>query len=129
MYMPVEFSIMQLSESEKGGHLIKGVSSLDFSNVLVYCCIHMHIIISPPPHPLVYLSLLSFSLVLHFSPSPTPQVHPLFILSVSDFILAILWMIGGIVWLTPGEHGWASEGSDPHTGMCYVLAVATTVSK
>jgi len=55
-------------------------------------------------------------------------VHPLFILSVGDFILSILWMIGGIVWLSPGEGGWAGPNSDPHTGMCYVLAIATTVS-
>ena len=32
------------------------------------------------------------------------------------------------MWLNPGENGWASLDSDPHTGMCYVLAVATTVS-
>ena len=56
------------------------------------------------------------------------QVHPLFILSVADFVLAILWLIGGIVWLNPDEYGWAKEGSATHTGMCYVLAVATTVS-
>ena len=75
-------------------------------------------------------TLLHFCLAPSFFPSPLcrPQIHPLFILSVSDFILAILWMIGGIVWLNPGEKGWATEGSDPHTGMCYVLAVATTVS-
>ena len=59
--------------------------------------------------------------------SPITQVHPLFILSVGDFILSILWMIGGIVWLSPGEGGWVGEDSSPHTGMCYVLAVATTV--
>lgn len=47
---------------------------------------------------------------------------------MADFILAILWLIGGIVWLSPGENGWAKENSDSHTGMCYVLAVATTVS-
>ena len=56
------------------------------------------------------------------------QVHPLFILSVADFVLAILWLIGGIVWLNPDEYGWAKENSASHTGMCYVLAVATTVS-
>ena len=84
---------------------------------LVYPLFSSAFFLSHPPSPL-------FSL----SPSSPSQVHPLFILSVSDFILAILWMIGGIVWLNPGEHGWASEGSDPHTGMCYVLAVATTVS-
>jgi len=55
------------------------------------------------------------------------QVHPLFILSVADFILSVLWMIGGIVWINPGGGGWAAESSDPHTGMCYVLALATTV--
>jgi len=37
-------------------------------------------------------------------------------------------MIGGIVWLAPGQGGWARPDSDPHTGMCYVLGVATTVS-
>ena len=56
------------------------------------------------------------------------QVHPLFMLSVADFILSILWMIGGIVWLSPGEGGWASSESESHAGMCYVLAIATTVS-
>ena len=53
------------------------------------------------------------------------QVHPLFILSVADFVLSILWMIGGVVWISPGEGGW---GASPHTGMCYVLGIATTVS-
>lgn len=48
---------------------------------------------------------------------------------MADFILAILWLIGGIVWLFPGGNGWAKKNSDPHTGMCYVLAVATTVSR
>ena len=76
--------------------------------------------------------VLCLSLSLSLSPPLSAlflrQVHPLFILSVSDFILAILWMIGGIVWLNPGSDGWANEGSDPHTGMCYVLAIATTVS-
>ena len=57
------------------------------------------------------------------------QVHPLFILSVADFILAILWLIGGVVWLTPDSDGWATPESNTHTGMCYVLAVATTVRK
>ena len=56
------------------------------------------------------------------------QVHPLFILSVADFILSILWMIGGVVWINPGDDGWARDDSNPHTGMCYVLAIATTVS-
>ena len=60
--------------------------------------------------------------------TPPSQVHPLFMLSVADFILSILWMIGGIVWLSPGEGGWASSESDSHAGMCYVLAIATTVS-
>jgi len=59
----------------------------------------------------------------------TAEVHPLFILSVGDFILSILWMIGGIVWLSPGEGGWAGPHSDPHTGMCYVLAIATTMAE
>lgn len=49
-------------------------------------------------------------------------------LSVADFVLAILWLIGGIVWLNPDYNGWAKEESSTHTGMCYVLAVATTVS-
>ena len=49
-------------------------------------------------------------------------------LSVADFILAILWLIGGIVWLSPDGNGWATEKSSTHAGMCYVLAVATTVS-
>ena len=55
------------------------------------------------------------------------QVHPLFILSVGDFILSILWLIGGVVWLSPDANGWAKSNSASHTGMCYVLAVATTV--
>ena len=50
-------------------------------------------------------------------------------LSVADFILAILWLIGGIVWLSPDGNGWATKKSSTHAGMCYVLAVATTVSK
>ena len=32
------------------------------------------------------------------------------------------------MWLNPDEYGWAKEESATHTGMCYVLAVATTVS-
>jgi hypothetical protein len=59
----------------------------------------------------------------------TGEVHPLFILSVADFVLAILWLIGGIVWLNPDEYGWAKEESATHTGMCYVLAVATTMAE
>ena len=56
-------------------------------------------------------------------------MHPLFILSVADFILAILWLIGGVVWLSPDANGWATPESETHTGMCYVLAIATTVRK
>ncbi|XP_064392891.1 transmembrane protein 116-like [Halichondria panicea] len=56
------------------------------------------------------------------------EVHPLFILSVADFILSILWMIGGVVWLSPGQGGWARNESDPHTGMCYVLGVSTSMA-
>ncbi len=54
-------------------------------------------------------------------------MHTQIILSMADFILYILRMIGGIVWLSPGDHGWANEGSDTHTGMCYILGIATTV--
>ena len=56
-------------------------------------------------------------------------MHPLFILSVADFILAILWLVGGVVWLSPDANGWATPESETHTGMCYVLAIATTVRK
>lgn len=56
------------------------------------------------------------------------EVHPLFILSVADFIFSVLWMIGGVVWINPGGGGWATNTSVPHTGMCYVLGTATTMT-
>lgn len=34
------------------------------------------------------------------------QVHPIFALSVADLMLALLWVVGGTLWLrqTPGMH-------------------------
>ena len=76
-----------------------------------------------------YIHTQKSKCVLKMIKSVWQQVHPLFILSVADFILAILWLIGGVVWLNPDSNGWATNASDPHTGMCYVLAISTTVRK
>ena len=48
------------------------------------------------------------------------QVHPIFMLSVADFILAICWLLGGVLWLqTKASH---------YFGFCYFLAIVTVVS-
>jgi len=48
------------------------------------------------------------------------QVHPIFMLSVADFILAICWLLGGVLWLqTKASH---------YFGFCYFLAIITVVS-
>ena len=53
------------------------------------------------------------------------QIHPLFTLSIGDFIVSCTWLFGGSLWL----HNY-HERSHPAAGLglCYVLAIATTVS-
>lgn len=47
------------------------------------------------------------------------QIHPIFVLSVADFILACLWIIGGSFWLRrPIEHNIG----------CLVVSLLTVVS-
>ena len=32
------------------------------------------------------------------------QVHPIFVLSIADCMLAVLWVVGGALWLTGVSH-------------------------
>ena len=64
------------------------------------------------------------------TPNATPphlQVHPLFMLSLGDFVVSMCWLVGGVVWLTPGVYGWGTIGGSTHTGMCYILGIGTLV--
>ena len=60
------------------------------------------------------------------TPSPllfSLQIHPIFILSIADFLLACLWVAGGSLWL--GEQ---SSRKDSKRGGCFVVLLATVVS-
>lgn len=48
----------------------------------------------------------------------TVQVHPIFALSVADLILALLWMVGGTLWL---RHA-------PSRSWCFAVSLPTVVS-
>lgn len=50
------------------------------------------------------------------------EVHPLFTLSVGDFIVSCTWLFGGAVWIHNKEKN-AGNG----LGLCYVLALATLI--
>ena len=52
------------------------------------------------------------------------QVHPIFVLSIVDTLLSILWMCGAVVWLKGGirNHGHLRVG-------CYVITLMTVVSQ
>lgn len=46
------------------------------------------------------------------------QIHPIFMLSIADLLLSILWMIGGGVWLKGiEERVW-----------CFAISLPTVVS-
>ena len=47
------------------------------------------------------------------------QVHPIFMLSVADFVLAICWLLGGALWLR--------QDAEHYFGFCYFLAIITVV--
>ncbi|KAL5477155.1 hypothetical protein EMCRGX_G023907 [Ephydatia muelleri] len=57
------------------------------------------------------------------------QVHPLFMLSLGDFVVSMCWLVGGVVWLTPGVYGWGTIGGSTHTGMCYILGIGTLLAE
>ncbi|XP_065892253.1 transmembrane protein 116-like [Dysidea avara] len=49
------------------------------------------------------------------------EVHPIFMLSVADFILAICWLLGGVLWL--------QSKATHYFGFCYFLAIATVIAE
>ena len=52
------------------------------------------------------------------------QVHPIFVLSIVDTLLSILWMCGAVVWLKGGVR-------NPHNLRvgCYTITLMTVVSQ
>ncbi len=48
------------------------------------------------------------------------QVHPIFMLSIADFILGILWTVGGGLWLSEGYHRYRNG--------CFAILLTTVVS-
>ena len=52
------------------------------------------------------------------------QVHPIFVLSIVDTLLSILWMCGAVVWLKGGirNHSHLRVG-------CYFITLMTVVSQ
>jgi len=47
----------------------------------------------------------------------TLQVHPIFAISVADLMLALLWMVGGTVWLRQA----------PSRSWCFAVSLPTVV--
>ena len=48
------------------------------------------------------------------------EVHPIFMISVADCMLGLLWIVGAVIWFLPRDlykHVW-----------CYALALLTAVS-
>jgi hypothetical protein len=54
-----------------------------------------------------------------------PEIHPLFTLSIADFILSFTWLIGSCLWLH--EINDFNVHSDI-LGLCYVLGITTTIT-
>ena len=52
------------------------------------------------------------------------QVHPIFVLSIVDTLLSLLWISGSIVWLEGG----AREQSHSRVG-CFTITLMTVVAK
>ncbi len=50
----------------------------------------------------------------------SPQVHPLFVLSIADLLLALLWGVGALLWLARTE--------DLKRGWCMAVSLTTIVS-
>jgi len=48
----------------------------------------------------------------------SPKVHPIFVLSIADCILALLWVVGGTLWFRGVSHGrvW-----------CFVVTLMTVI--
>ena len=55
---------------------------------------------------------------------PTCQIHPIFMLSIADCLLAVLWTVGGSLWLYNGVT--TSEESE-RVG-CFTVLLMTVVS-
>lgn len=55
------------------------------------------------------------------------QIHPLFTLSVGDFVLSCMWLFGGSLWF----QSYKSRHDEIHLGigLCYILAISTTVRR
>ncbi len=60
-----------------------------------------------------------FLVVLIFSFIYPLQVHPIFVLSIADLMLAFLWVIGGVLWLTSVSN---------HLVWCFMATLMTVVS-
>ena len=61
--------------------------------------------------------------IKHHSPSPpslpslSHQIHPIFILSLADLLLAMLWIVGGALWFR----------SAPDRSWCFAVSLLTVV--
>ena len=51
------------------------------------------------------------------------QVHPIFMLSIADLLLAVMWVVGGAVWLSGGL-----EGDHYNRVGCFSILLITIVS-
>ena len=51
-------------------------------------------------------------------PHALVQVHPIFVLSIADLLLSVLWLLGGGAWL----------GGFKQRNWCYALSLFTVVS-
>ena len=49
------------------------------------------------------------------------QVHPIFVLSIVDALISLLWIIGSVVWLGGGEQRQSRVG-------CFTINLMTVVS-
>ena len=55
----------------------------------------------------------------------SPKIHPIFMLSIADFSLAVLWAVGGGIWFSGGSGGKALYNLDKDG--CFAVLLATVV--
>ena len=68
----------------------------------------------------ITLSPLFFS----FEHTHTHQIHPIFMLSIADSLLALLWTTGGSLWLYNG----VTTSQDAERVGCFTVLLMTVVS-
>ena len=65
-------------------------------------------------------SLIDIIVMLTF-----PQVHPIFVLSIADMMLSVLWISGSVVWLRQERN---DEKPHKHLVGCFTITLMTVVS-